>query len=168
MSGYEKGFQVKEAQGAPVVPVAGEDDKELFESRLPDILAAMQDANYQPSEVLKLIAIEQANVVNQMSIKTTGWGMGGQGKRLEVKMKALTELRKTVQEAEELSKKDILNFDGPKFEHVFGVLCDWTFAAMTANGLTEEQANNVMKTFRDKVSTEEVDLRKSTEKIDSN
>jgi len=173
----EKGFQVSGEQGSPVdwtAPLAAGEGKpevrsgELFKSRMQDILDAMEDANYNPSEILKLIALEQAAVVNQMSSQKTEFSIGGQGKRLDTKMKALTELRKTVQEAEELSKKDILNIDGPKFEFVFNLLCEWMAESVISNGLTPEQANNIMKTFRDKVTTGEIQMRKDVEKLDSN
>jgi hypothetical protein len=180
MSIVEKGFQVGVEHGFPVnwddSPSLAAEEKgksnpnehELFKSRMPDILDAMEDVNYQPSEVLKLIALEQAAVVNQMSSRTTEFGLGGQGKRLESKMKALTELRKTVQEAEELSKKDILNLDGPKFEFVFGTLCDWMAESIRDCGITVEQINNIMKSFRDKVSSGQEELQQSTDRVDSN
>ena len=174
----EKSFKAS-GDSAPVdwnAPLAAGDGKqkekdlntELFKSRMQDILDAMEDANYNPSEILKLIALEQAAVVNQMSSQKTEFSIGGQGKRLDTKMKALTELRKTVQEAEELSKKDILNIDGPKFEFVFNLLCEWMREALTGNGLTQEQNNNIMKTFRDKVTTGEMQMRKDVEKLYSN
>jgi hypothetical protein len=173
----EKGFQVSGEQGSPVdwtAPLAAGEGKpevrsgELFKSRMQDILDAMEDANYNPSEILKLIALEQAAVVNQMSSQKTEFSIGGQGKRLDTKMKALTELRKTVQEAEELSKKDILNVDGIKFEFVFNLLCEWMTESIAGNGLSQEQNNNIMKTFRDKVTTGEAQMRKDVEKLDSN
>ncbi len=141
---------------------------ELFNSRMSQIVDAMQDANYQPSEVLKLIALEQAMVVNAMSSQNLGWGFGGQGKRLEIKHKALSQLAKTVQDAEELSKKDILNLDGPKFEHCWGKFIDWMRNSMTEAGLNDETGKSVLVIFRDKASNGQEELQKELDAIDSN
>jgi len=156
-----------ELSGVDDVPMASRKD-ELFTTRMPQILDALSDANYQPSEVLKLIAMESAAVVNAMSNQSLGWGFGGQGKRLEVKLKALTQLGKLVESAEELSKKDILNLDGPKFEHCWGKFIDWMNGSMMEAGLNEEMSKSVLVIFRDKASNGQEELQKELDTIDSN
>ena len=76
-------------------------------------------------------------------------------------------MSKTLTETEILSKKDILNFDGPKFQFVFQEMIGAIRKSAKETGLAEDQINTLLRNFRDTVTQMEPELRKQTEKIDS-
>lgn len=86
-------------------------------------------------------------------------------KPLAEQVKALRELSKTLVEAEALSKRDILNFDGPKFQFVLGELVKLYKKSLIQASMTESQANDVLKLFRDLLAVYEPVLRKETDRI---
>jgi ribosome-binding ATPase YchF (GTP1/OBG family) len=88
-------------------------------------------------------------------------------KALSEQVKALRELAKTLTEAEQLSKRDILNFDGPKFQFVLSEIVKLFKKALIQANLTESQSNDVLKLFRDLLALYEPVLRKETDRISS-
>ena len=81
------------------------------------------------------------------------------------KVRGLRELAKTLQEGEDIAKKDFLNFDGPKFNYVLTELIRTFKESLKSSGLPEESVNHVLRIFRDTLSAREADLRKETERV---
>ena len=130
-----------------------------------DILDLINDPQKPVSDISRLIAGELAAVTTQMAElnQTDGYKI----KFLSERIKALRELSKTLADSETLSKKDILNFDGPKFQYVFQEIIACFKKAMKETGLQETSANEVLRNFRDIMAMKEIDLRKQTERVES-
>ena len=133
--------------------------------RMIEIFDMIQDPEKPVSEINRIIAGEIA--VCTGSISTLEQANGYKLKFLTENVKALRELSKTLSESEVLSKKDVLNFDGPKFHFVFQEIIGIFRKAAKESGLAEDQINSLLRNFRDQMAQKEPDLRKQTEKVDS-
>lgn len=133
--------------------------------RMTDILAMIEDPDKPVSDINRVIAGEIASTTGEISClaQASGYKL----KFLTERVKALRELSKTLSEAEVLSKKDILNFDGPKFQYVFQEIIGVVRKSARDSGLTEEQVNSMLRSFRDSMALREPELRKQTTMVDS-
>lgn len=147
-----------------VEQIAPKEEKRLSR-RMGDILEMIEVPETPVSEINRVIAGEIAAATGE--IASLEQSSGYKLKFLMEQVKALRELSKTLSEAEVLSKKDILNFDGPKFQYVYQELIGIFKKSIKDAGMTEDQANTVLRNFRDMMAQKEPELRKSTEKIDS-
>lgn len=84
---------------------------------------------------------------------------------IQEKVKALRELAKTLQEGEALSKKDFLNFDGPKFKYFLQEIILVFKNSLKSAGFKDDDQNHVMRVFRDQLGSREADLRAETAKV---
>jgi hypothetical protein len=154
-----------------VIVYESERDKErkFRKERLENIRERITDTNYDPAEASRLIAIEIARVAEDLS---DCWGDGPVDsirlKVYEQQLRSLRELGKQLTDADLLSKKDVLNFDGPKFQFVLGVIVDSFVQAMKEAGVPEDMRTSIMKHYRDRMQTNENTIRKETARIDSN
>ena len=133
--------------------------------RMVEILSLINDSDKPVSDINRMIAGELASVTTEMTelTQTNGYRL----KFLSERIKALRELSKTLAESENLSKKDILNFDGPKFQYVFQEITASFKKAMKEAGIQETSANEVLRNFRDIMAMKEQDLRKQTDRVES-
>jgi ribosome-binding ATPase YchF (GTP1/OBG family) len=143
--------------------------KELSESsiRIQGILEMIEDPEMALSEINKKIAMEIAYISADMAESASDSLKAFRVKALSEQVKALRELAKTLTEAEQLSKRDILNFDGPKFQFVLSEIVKLFKKALIQANLTESQSNDVLKLFRDLLALYEPVLRKETDRISS-
>lgn len=151
--------QVKQEQ------VSGDKRPDPVNQRMLDIINMIEDPEKPVSEINRIIAGEIAICTG--SISTLEQANGYKLKFLTENVKALRELSKTLSESEVLSKKDVLNFDGPKFHFVFQELLGYFRKAAKDTGMTEDQINSLLRNFRDQMAQKEPELRKQTEKVDS-
>lgn len=140
-------------------------DAQNINQRMLDILGMIEDPDKPVSEINRIIAGEIA--VCTGTISTLEQASGYKLKFLTENVKALRELSKTLSESEVLSKKDTLNFDGPKFQFVFQELIGTFRKAAKDTGFTEDQINSLLRNFRDQMAQREPELRKQTDKVDS-
>lgn len=145
--------------------ISGEKPALNINQRMIDIFDMIEDPNKPVSEINRIIAGEIAICTG--TISTLQQANGYKLKFLTENVKALRELSKTLSESEVLSKKDSLNFDGPKFQFVFQELIGIFRKAAKDTGLTEDQTNSLLRNFRDQMAQKEPELRKQTDKIDS-
>lgn len=134
-------------------------------SRMSEVSGLISDPLTPVADINRIIAGELAAVTTEIAELTQASAY-----RLNIlkeQVKALRELAKTLTDNEVLSKKDILNFDGPKFQYVFQEITSNFKKAMKDSGLQETQTNEVLRNFRDIMASHEVELRKSTERVDS-
>ena len=134
-------------------------------NRMEEILNLIEDPLKPVSDINRIIASELASVTGTMASldQSTTYKLAV----LKEQVKALRELAKTLAENEVLSKKDILNFDGPKFQFVFQEITSNFKKSMKDSGLSETTSNEVLRNFRDIMAGKEVELRKATEKVES-
>lgn len=134
-------------------------------NRMIEVLGLIEDPLIPVSDINRILAGEIAAVTSEMADLTMS-----NAYRLNIlkeQVRALRELAKTLTENEVLSKKDILNFDGPKFQFVFQEITSNFKKAMKDSGLQEAQTNEVLRNFRDIMAGSEVELRKMTERVES-
>ena len=128
---------------------------EEYQSHMAQIISWIDDPESTDLEQInKVIAREIAVAISS----ATSWNT----KLLSDKVKALRELTKTLQEGEDLAKKDFLNFDGPKFKYVLQELVVLFKSSLKLSGLSEDVINHVLRVFRDNLELREVDLRRET------
>lgn len=144
------------------------------ESMLPKILEKINDPNYPLEEVNRYIAIEIAFVTQEMGtlrhrVKGGNFSETFLQKSYEQQVKALQALEKSLTSTDILRHRDLLNFDGPKFQYVFGELVNiFKLSCQDALGKDNEtMVQSIMKHYRDHLAMRESDLRKESEKIDS-
>lgn len=111
-------------------------------------------------EINRLIAREIAVTLSDPS---TSWNT----RTANEKIKALRELAKTLLEGDNLSKKDFLNFDGPKFRYVLGELVQVFRSSLKSSGQSDDTINHTLRIFRGQLAEREADLRKETERVNS-
>jgi hypothetical protein len=143
------------------------------ESMLPTILEKIHDSNYPLEEVNRLIAIEIAFVTQEMGRLRGQVKLGNHSetflqKSYEQQVKALQALEKSLTSTDILRHRDILNFDGPKFQYVFGELVNlFKKACQDALGRDNDtMVQSIMKHYRDELAMREADMRHEVEKID--
>lgn len=166
---------VKLTEIAIAKPVDKHDVHELTESTKKQrelmalIIAKIEDPNFSLAEVNRTIALlmmlitEEATDVRSDPNQINSVAMQ---KNYEQQIKNLQKVEKSLTNADVLRRRDILNFDGPKFTYVFNRLADMMKDAATdawGKGC-ETQVQSFMKHFRDEVAANEDDMRKQTEK----
>lgn len=133
-------------------------------ARMSLMLQLIDDPDKPVSEIQRIIAAEIASVTGSISCMQESKGY--QLKFMTEQIKALRELSKTLTEADVLSKKDILNFDGPKFQFVFNEIVAYFRKALKETGLPEDQINTVLRNFKDIMALKEPELRKNTDRFE--
>ena len=162
----EQEFVIEETgEKAPEFP-----DVALTESseRVLGILAMIKDPDQSLCEINKAIAMEIAYVSMQMAESVTDVTKSYRISALKEQVKALRELAKTLIESDSLAKRDFLNLDGPKFQFVLGELMKLYKKSIVQSGLTEAQANDVLRTFRDLIAVYEPTIKKEVDRIGTN
>lgn len=131
-------------------------EKPSYPSQMGDIISALKDPEATDLEAVnRMIAVEIACTLADPDNTFC----------LRDKVRGLRELAKTLQEGEDIAKKDFLNFDGPKFKYVLGELVRTFKESLKSSGLPEDSVNHVLRIFRDTLSAREADLRKETERV---
>lgn len=132
------------------------------------IIDLVEDPNTPVTHINRLIAVEIAATIKDISDSSKNPLANLAVKSKESQVKALRELSKTLQETDVLSRKDILNFDGPKFQYVMAEFISMLKKSIVAAGYSEESANEILRIFKDTMSTREADLRREVDKIENN
>jgi hypothetical protein len=138
-------------------------------THLTSILEKIQDPNVPVAEVSRLITVEMTEVLREMHncrVKGDPFSLNIQ-KALNDQLKGLRELQKSLSEADVLSKRDVLNFDGPKFQFVLLELVTLFEKALKESGVDDSTKSNVLKQFSDLIKMNDEKIRRETEKITS-
>jgi hypothetical protein len=141
------------------------------ESKLGEILDKLQDPNVSIAEALRLIPVEIGLLIQEMGTNEANDAAASRRKSCLEQIGALRVLAKVAKEADAGAKRDVLNFDGPKFKFVLGEMVRYfKEAALTALRGDTSAVNNIMKEWRDLMAINETELRRQAEKIgyDSN
>lgn len=156
----EQGFSVLD-DGSVSVQV----DTSRRKSNLGEILEMMQDQTTAVADISRKITIEMAMALKEMIDLGKDPTFQTQRRNLNEEIKMLRELQKSLTETDILSKKDVLSFDGPKFQFVFSELLNLYGKALKEAGLERVLIDNIMKQFSDLVKTNEDRLRRETARI---
>lgn len=110
---------------------------------------------------MRMVAVEIATTFSSADYKFLGT------KVINDRIKNLRELSKQIQESSEMSNRDFLNFDGPKFQFAFKELLVLFRSAVIKAGNPADVADHVIRVFRDEYLAREADLRRETAKVDA-
>jgi hypothetical protein len=169
MSKSTSNIEINEDGTVTVLESEREKERRVKKERLETIREKITDINYDPAEASRLIAVEMARVAEDLSdILGDGPMDNLKLKIYEQQLKALRELGRQLNDADTLSKKDVLNFDGPKFQYVLEIIVENFIKAMKEAGTPEDLRTSIMKHYRDRMQENENIIRKETARIDSN
>jgi len=134
------------------------------------ILEKIENPNCPVADVSRLISIEiakatrdMARLIGPIADPTLAW----KSKALSEHIKALRELSKQLSETDVLSKKDVLNMEGPKFGYVMHEIAKLYKKALKEAGCEPALIESAVRHFADLVSMETERIRREMEKIDS-
>lgn len=132
--------------------------------RMQQIVQVLED----PDEVdlagaMRILAVEIAD-----SLTPKGGGLAGvhDARSASARIKNLRELSKQIQEAADMSTRDFLNFDGPRFQFVFKELLLLFRQSVIKTGYASDAADHILRVFREEFLAKEQDLRRETAKVD--
>jgi hypothetical protein len=132
--------------------------------RIENIRDQISDPATDPADISRAIAVEIAYVAGNMVSSETIMATT-QLKAFSEQVKALRELGKQLTDAEILSKKDILNFDGPKFAFVLETVVNMFVKSMKEAGCAEDMRTSILKHYRDEMQMNEARIRKDTQSV---
>lgn len=139
------------------------------ESKMDEIFKMIEDPEMSPGEIKRKIAAEIA-IVNRLMIKygnDVSILEGLKIKALSEQIKGLREMGKEVMEADVMSKKDFLNWDGRKFRYAIDEFMDGAKQAMKVVKLDESTINSILNHWRDLMQSKEAEIRRNLDKLDS-
>lgn len=146
---------------APVIDAAPAGDSKLLE-----IISLIDDAGSDPVYVNRLIAREIAIASAELSGYKSDPTLVYRLPVVKERIKALRELARTLIDGDTISKKDILNFDGPKFQYAMREMVVAFKKAMKDAGVDDGAASAVLKTYRSIAASREEALRKEIDRIE--
>jgi hypothetical protein len=127
--------------------------------RFETIARMVADRNEPVYVIARKIATEMAATIKEMTTPVGRFQRRLPQVHFNNQMKALRELRMTLVEGEALSKRDLLNLDGPKFKFVLETTIRLFDQALLDAGMEDSVAQNVMRQFRDLMSANDRTLR---------
>lgn len=148
-----------------IKPILSEQEQN---SKLDQIIELINDPDSPLAPIKRLIAAEIANTSrtilhygNDLSLLE-----GMKIKALETQVKALRELGKELMESDVLSKKDFLNFDGPRLAYVLQEYRQGAQDTLTKIGIDEATIQSFLRHWRDLMLEREHNIRKTADKLD--
>jgi hypothetical protein len=129
------------------------------------IMEMMADPDANVADISRMIAQAMGAIMQQMTASDPLRRGAMTQRELNEQIKAFRELQRTLVESEQLSKKDSLNLDGPKFAFVFKQIVGFFQQALKESGVEESLQKNVMLQFGDLVRTNNENLRKEINRL---
>jgi len=153
-------------ESTPMPHIDSEDKSRHRKTNIEDILAKMQDQTSSIADISRMITIEMTIALKELvKLGTSDPTFLSQRRCLNEEIRALRELQKSLTESDLLAKRDVLNFDGPKFQYVFIEILNLYTKALKESGLDRTTIDSVMKQFSDLVKTNDERLRRETARI---
>lgn len=153
-----------DAEGKVVrTPIVSERERA---SKFEEIIAMINDPDAPLAPIKRRIALEIATVSQQMLLCGEEAMDFGKIKGMESLVKALRELGKELMESDVLSKKDFLNFDGPKLAYVLQEYQAGAIETLKKIGIDDSTAQQFLRQWRDLMMERETQVRRSTEKLE--
>ena len=136
------------------------------ESKLPEILDKIKDPNVSVAAVIRLIAVEMTVITQDMQTCESEATAVFKLKSCMAQIRALRAVAEAAQDADAWTKRDVLDFDGPKFKFVFGEITkEFKKAALAVLRDDISTVKSIILQFRDNIAMREEELRRETEKI---
>ena len=149
-----------------VLESPAERDRRVRRERIETIREKITDPNSDPADISRMIAVEIAVIAGNMAQESGGIMHTSQLRAYSEQVKALRELGKQLTDADVLSKKDVLSFDGPKFAFVLETIVNMFVKAMKEAGVPEDLRTSVMKHYRDDMTMNEAKIRRETQSLE--
>ena len=144
-------------------------ERERF-SKIKEIREMIDDPDAPLAPIKRKIAAEIASVTAEMMIcsedVSTNMLDGLKVKVLESQVKAFRELGKELMESDVLSKKDFLNFDGPRLAFVLGEYRQGAVDTLKKIGIDESTVQQFLRQWRAEMAQREPGIRKAVDKLD--
>lgn len=140
-------------------------------SAMDEIIRQINDSNAPLAPIKRSIAVEIAKAnraLIEYSAELTNSAIldAAKVKALEAQVKALRELGKELMESDVLSKKDFLNFDGPKLAYVLEEYRQGAIDTLKKIGIDEGTTQQFLRQWRDLMMEREPQIRRTTEKVE--
>lgn len=139
-------------------------------SKLDEIIEMINDPDAPLAPIKRSIAVEIAMATRAMAIASEDLSINAldalKVKGLESFVKALRELGKELMESDVLSKKDFLNFDGPKLGHVLDEYRQGAIDTLKKIGIDDSITQQFLRQWRDLMMEREPQIRRTTEKLE--
>ena len=147
----------------PGTPAEGADSREnSSQERMQRVISILEDENETDlAGAMRLLAVEIA-----ATMSPTGSDLLHDYRNASGRIKNLRELSKQIQEAADMSSRDFLNFDGPRFQFVFREVVTLFRASMVKGGLEPRIADHVLRVFYEEFLAREQRMRQETSKLD--
>jgi superfamily I DNA/RNA helicase len=159
--------------GAPPLPpstvygAAPEPGADASHQRMARVIKILEDENETDlGGAMRLLAVEIASTLSPTANLKDGFSDYRPGNSNNGRIKNLRELSKQIQEAAEMSNRDFLNFDGPRFQYVFREVMLLFRASIIKGGLEPGTADHVLRVFYEEFLSREQRLRQETSKLD--
>jgi len=128
------------------------------------ILAAVADPDAETGKISRLIALEIANLIRQLTetgpVRRRAWE-----REIHDRIRACRQLHQTLLAGQSLASKDTLNLDGPKFQFIFGAILNLFRAALREAAVEDFMAQNVMLQFSDLVKASDDEMRRELNRM---
>jgi hypothetical protein len=134
-------------------------------SKFSEIIAMIDDPDAPLAPIKRRIALEIATVNQQMMLCTEDTMDVIKVKSLESQVKALRELGKELTESDVLSKKDFLNWNGPKLAFVLSEYMQGAVDTLKKIGIDDGTTQQFLRQWRDWAIEAEPRIRKSADKL---
>jgi hypothetical protein len=163
MADRNSGFDGDGAEARKLVaPVEDSLDSQGIER----IVKMIEDPDTPIADITRLIALEIAGVMKKMTVEDPLVRGAVSQRDLNDRVKAYRELQRTLTESDALSRKDVLNLDGPKFKFVFMEIINLFQKAMKDAGVGGDLMQNTMLQFGDLVKANDDVLRRDLNRIE--
>lgn len=143
-----------------------EEQAEECAKRMANIVEMVSDPDAQLADISRQIALEIAFVIALMSSNDPAYRKGRSFRDLNDHVKALRELQKTLTESDSLSRRDVLNLDGPKFQFVLRKLLELFKKALKDANVEDSLAKSVMLHVGDSLKENDENIRRELNKIE--
>jgi hypothetical protein len=130
-----------------------------------EILEKLNDPNCSAAEVSRLITVELGKVARDSVRGSSDVQEAWKQKGYETQVKVLTALAKQLNDTDILSKKDSLNFDGPKFKWVLRKIVDLFKKTLEECNIDRSTVSNIILQFSDNMAGAENMIRREAEKV---
>jgi hypothetical protein len=160
----EKEFTIDDLPKLDVT--AAVQSKEVNLDRYDEILEKIENPNCSVATISRLISVEIAKATRDMAAGMGDPSNAWKSKAYSEHIKALRELSKQLTETEVLSKKDMLNFDGPKFLHTLKEIAKLYKQALKDAGCEPALIENAIKHFADLMSVNDARLRREIDQME--
>lgn len=128
------------------------------------ILAAVGDPEADTGKISRLIALEIANLIRQLTetgpVRRRAWE-----REIHDRIRACRQLHQTLLAGHSLATRNTLNLDGPKFQFVFAEILKLFRTALRDSAVEDFMAQNVMLQFSDLVKASDDEMRRELNKV---